>query len=146
MELYEARHLVEMTVARQPNLLEGSFGALSNFEPVHCDKHLMPPGFECDCRSRYLRPFHLGRALSDPMLWLASAAFSISPKSLPNGGSIEPLDSVVLALTGFTRTPPCDADTRTPTSGSHFSLHSRNPKNRRGGPRRTSAARKLMLR
>jgi len=25
MELYEARHLVEMTVARQPNLLEGSF-------------------------------------------------------------------------------------------------------------------------
>ena len=39
----------------------------------------------------------------------------------PQWGSIEPLDSVVLALTGFTRTPPRDADTRTPTLGSFFS-------------------------
>ena len=85
VELYKARHLVEMTVARQPNLLEGSFGALSNFEPVHWDKHLMPPDFECDCRSRYLRPFHLGRALSDPMLARQRRA-QYQPKISPQWG------------------------------------------------------------
>ena len=79
----------------------------------------MPPGFECDCRSRYLRPFHLGRALSDPMLWLASAAFSISPKSLPNGDSIEPRDSSSeLAAYGDPQ-PPWTLNTRTSTA---FSL------------------------
>jgi hypothetical protein len=33
----------------------------------------------------------------------------LGPLPLPNRDSIEPLDSVVvLALTGFPRTPPCD--------------------------------------
>src|SRR6266700_6027979 len=43
MKLYEARYLVEMTVSRQPDLLEGCFTALGNLEAVHCDEHLMSP-------------------------------------------------------------------------------------------------------
>ena len=39
VRLHEARHLVEVTVAGQPDLLEGSFGALGHSETVHCDKH-----------------------------------------------------------------------------------------------------------
>jgi len=53
----------------------------------------------------------------------------LGPLPLPNRDSIEPLDSVELALAVFARTPTCiTTDTRTPTSGSLFSLHSRNPK------------------
>ena len=53
----------------------------------------------------------------------------LGPLPLPNRESIEPLDSVELALAVFARTPTCiTTDTRTPTSGSLFSLHSRNPK------------------
>jgi hypothetical protein len=39
VKLYKAGHLVEMTVARHPNVLESCFGALGNPEAVHRDKH-----------------------------------------------------------------------------------------------------------
>jgi len=39
VELDEARHLVEMTVARQPDVLEGSFGTFGDTEPVHGNKY-----------------------------------------------------------------------------------------------------------
>jgi hypothetical protein len=39
VKLYKARHFIEMTVAGQPDLLEGSFGALGNTKAVHRDKH-----------------------------------------------------------------------------------------------------------
>jgi hypothetical protein len=39
MELDEARHLVEMAVTRQPDVLESGFGPLGDAEPVHGDKH-----------------------------------------------------------------------------------------------------------
>jgi len=48
VELHEATNLVEMAVARDPNLLEGSLAALGDLESVHGDKHLMSPGFDCD--------------------------------------------------------------------------------------------------
>jgi hypothetical protein len=40
VKLYKARHLVEVTVARHPYLLEAGFGPLGYPETVHCDKHL----------------------------------------------------------------------------------------------------------
>src|SRR5580700_404423 len=39
VKLDEARHLVEMCVARQPDMLECGFGPLGDAEPVHGDKH-----------------------------------------------------------------------------------------------------------
>jgi hypothetical protein len=39
VKFYKARHLVEMTVARKPDVLECCFGPLGNAETVHCDKH-----------------------------------------------------------------------------------------------------------
>jgi len=39
VKLYEARYLVEMTVARHPDLLESCFGSLGYSETVHGDKH-----------------------------------------------------------------------------------------------------------
>ena len=39
VKLYKARHLVEVAVARKPDLLEGFFGPLCNSETVHRDKH-----------------------------------------------------------------------------------------------------------
>jgi hypothetical protein len=39
MELDESRHLVEMAVARQPDVLEGGLGPLGDAEPVHGDKY-----------------------------------------------------------------------------------------------------------
>jgi hypothetical protein len=42
-ELYETTNLVEMTVARQPNLLESRFAPPNDLEPVHGDEHLMSP-------------------------------------------------------------------------------------------------------
>jgi hypothetical protein len=41
VKLYKARHLVEMTVTRQPDFLESGFAALGNLEAVHCDEHLI---------------------------------------------------------------------------------------------------------
>src|SRR4051794_5730105 len=35
MEFDEARHLVQMSIARKPDLLEGSLGALGDAEAVH---------------------------------------------------------------------------------------------------------------
>jgi hypothetical protein len=35
VELNEAWHLVEMTVAREPDMLEGGFRPLGDAEPVH---------------------------------------------------------------------------------------------------------------
>jgi hypothetical protein len=40
VKLYKARNLVEMTVARHPNLLEIYFGPFGYSEAVHRDKHL----------------------------------------------------------------------------------------------------------
>ena len=39
MEFDEARHLVQMRVARQPDLLEGGLGAFGDAEAVHGDVH-----------------------------------------------------------------------------------------------------------
>jgi hypothetical protein len=39
MKLDESRHLVEMTVAREPDLLEVRFGPLYNAETIHRDEH-----------------------------------------------------------------------------------------------------------
>ena len=39
MKLDKAWHLVEVTVAGHPDLLESCFGALGNAKAVHCDKH-----------------------------------------------------------------------------------------------------------
>jgi hypothetical protein len=39
VKLYKARHLVEMTVARQPDMLKICFGPFSDAETVHRDKH-----------------------------------------------------------------------------------------------------------
>jgi hypothetical protein len=39
LKLYKARYLVEMTITRQPNLLEGGFAPFSDAEAVHCNKH-----------------------------------------------------------------------------------------------------------
>ena len=44
MELDEARHLVEMAVARQPDVLESGFGPLGDAEPIHGDKHRVISG------------------------------------------------------------------------------------------------------
>ena len=41
VKLYEARHLVEMTIARQPDLLEGRFAALGDVEAFHGDEHVL---------------------------------------------------------------------------------------------------------
>src|ERR1700733_15696104 len=40
VKLYKARDLVEMTIARQPDLLENCLGSFGYAEAVHCDKHL----------------------------------------------------------------------------------------------------------
>src|ERR1700759_189627 len=40
MEFDEARHLVEMRVARRPDMLERGFGPLGDLEAIHGDKHL----------------------------------------------------------------------------------------------------------
>ena len=45
VKLYKARHLVEMTVARQPDLLERCFGPLGNAEKVHGDRRNVNPQF-----------------------------------------------------------------------------------------------------
>jgi hypothetical protein len=37
VKLYKARHLVEMTVSRHPDMLKGGFGSLGNPKAVHCD-------------------------------------------------------------------------------------------------------------
>ena len=39
MELDEARHFVEMDLARQPDVLKGGFGTLCDAEAVHGDVH-----------------------------------------------------------------------------------------------------------
>jgi hypothetical protein len=39
--LYKAWCLVEMTVARQSDVLEICFGAFDHFEAVHCDEHVL---------------------------------------------------------------------------------------------------------
>ena len=39
VEFHEARHLVEMGVARQPDMLEIGFAALDHLEAVHGDEH-----------------------------------------------------------------------------------------------------------
>src|SRR5579863_387664 len=39
MEFDEAGYLVEMSIARQPDFLEGCFGAFGDAEPVHSDEH-----------------------------------------------------------------------------------------------------------
>ena len=39
VKLHKPRHLVEVAVARKPDLLEGSFGPFCNTETVHRDKH-----------------------------------------------------------------------------------------------------------
>jgi hypothetical protein len=39
VELHEAFHLAEMTVASEPNLLEILSRFLDDLEPVHCDDH-----------------------------------------------------------------------------------------------------------
>jgi hypothetical protein len=39
VELHETRHLVEMTVAGEPDLLESSFRPFGYTETVHGDKH-----------------------------------------------------------------------------------------------------------
>src|ERR1700681_2146970 len=39
MKLHKAGHLVEMTVARNPDVLKIGFGALGDAETVHGDKH-----------------------------------------------------------------------------------------------------------
>ncbi len=39
MKLDEARHLVQMSIARKPDLLEGGLGALGDAEAVHSDVH-----------------------------------------------------------------------------------------------------------
>ena len=46
VKLYKTWHLVEMTIARQPDLLEGGFAPLGNAETVHCDKHNEPPDLD----------------------------------------------------------------------------------------------------
>src|SRR5438034_7307919 len=54
----KARHLVEMTIARQPHLLECGFGPLGNSKTVHRDKHvgLLWPGLR-SCGSSARRAF-----------------------------------------------------------------------------------------
>ena len=39
VKLYKAWHLVEMTVARQLDVLEGGFASFGDAETVHRDKH-----------------------------------------------------------------------------------------------------------
>src|ERR1700730_545013 len=39
VKLYKARHLVEMTVARHPDVLERCFGPLGNAKAVHGNEH-----------------------------------------------------------------------------------------------------------
>jgi hypothetical protein len=41
VKLYEARHLLEMGVSRQPDVLESCFGTFDDFEAVHCNEHLV---------------------------------------------------------------------------------------------------------
>ena len=38
VKLYKARHLVEMTIARKPDLFESCFGPFGNSEAVHRDR------------------------------------------------------------------------------------------------------------
>src|SRR4030088_1250691 len=51
VKFYKAWHLIEVTIARNPDLLERCFGPLGNAETVHHDKHggLLP---------RWLRSTH----------------------------------------------------------------------------------------
>jgi starvation-inducible DNA-binding protein len=39
VEDHESRHLLEIRLARQPDLLEVAFRSFVHLEPVHCDKH-----------------------------------------------------------------------------------------------------------
>ena len=63
MEFDEAGHLIEMSVARQPDFLEGCFGALGHAEPVHGNEHQTISGLsEASFRSRnsgYWRAPHI---------------------------------------------------------------------------------------
>jgi hypothetical protein len=43
VKLDKAWHLVEMSVARQPDLLESCLAAFDDFEAVHCNEHPMSP-------------------------------------------------------------------------------------------------------
>ena len=43
VKLSKARHLVEMTVTRHPNMLESCFGPLGYTKAVHGDKHYRSP-------------------------------------------------------------------------------------------------------
>jgi len=67
VKLYKARHLVEMTVARQPNLLKVGFGPLGNTKAVHCDKHLKSSGIK---KGRY-QPLQLP-TLAKPEVFLGT--------------------------------------------------------------------------
>src|ERR1700745_775837 len=40
VKFYEAWHLLEMGVSRQPDVLESCFGTFEYFEAVHCNEHL----------------------------------------------------------------------------------------------------------
>jgi hypothetical protein len=90
MELDEARHLVEMAVARQLDMLEGGLGPLGDAKPVHCDKHraisqpVVAVGARCDRRParagmRGLKSHRSGRGAR------TSATNSCSP---PAGGVV----------------------------------------------------------
>jgi hypothetical protein len=46
-ETLQSWHRVEMTVARQPDLLESRFGPLGYSEAVHCDARRRWPDTEC---------------------------------------------------------------------------------------------------
>ena len=45
MELDKAGHLLQMRIARQPDLLECVLGALSDAKAIHCDEHLVVSWF-----------------------------------------------------------------------------------------------------
>jgi hypothetical protein len=46
VKLHEAWHLLEVTVARHPNVLERCFGPLGDAKAVHGDKHNWPPDLD----------------------------------------------------------------------------------------------------
>jgi hypothetical protein len=55
MKLYKAWHLVEVTVARKPDLLEGCFGPFGNSETVHSDEHEQPSAIHFETDSEGLK-------------------------------------------------------------------------------------------
>jgi len=71
VKLYKARHLVEMTVARQPDLLEICFAPFGNSKSVHGYKHRKLSFFIIGIKAARYQPLQLP-TLTKPKVFLGT--------------------------------------------------------------------------